>query len=417
MTKKRVVVTGLGAITPLGNNVLDFWNAMLAGKSGASPITLFDTTHYKTKFACEVKNLDFASYFEKKEERKYDRCGKLGLIAAREGIEHSGLNAYTDLNKERVGVVFGSGIGGLSTFEEEVSLFYTRFNKVPRYNPFFIPKMIIDIIPGLISIENGYLGPNYSTVSACATSTNSIIDGYMLIKMNKADVMVVGGAEAAITSSGMGGFNALHALSTRNDEPEKASRPFDKDRDGFVLGEGAGCMILEELEHAKRRGANIIAELCGTGLTADAYHMTAPHPDGIGARNVMKQCVEEAGISPSDVDHINLHGTSTPLGDVAECKAVASYFEDNLENLLINSTKSMTGHLLGAAGIVESIASILSINNNIVPPTINLDNLDESIDARLNIVSNKPQNKEVNIAISNTFGFGGHNASVLFKRY
>jgi len=414
MELKRVVVTGFGAITPIGNNAKEYWENLIKGKSGAAPITLFDSTNFKTKFACEVKNFDALNYFDKKEAKKMDRNSQFGQIAAREAIAHSRL-IEDEVNKDRVGVIWGSGIGGLETFETEV-LGWAASNNIPRFNPFFIPKMIADITPGNISIEYGFHGPNYTTVSACASSANALIDAKMLINLGKADVIVCGGSEAAVTASGMGGFNAMHALSTRNDDPKTASRPFDKDRDGFVLGEGAGCIILEEYEHAKKRGATIYAELAGGGMSADAHHMTAPHPEGLGAYLVMKNCLEDAGVTADEVDHINMHGTSTPLGDIAESNAIARLFGEHAFDIQINSTKSMTGHLLGAAGVIEAIAALHTIIHGIVPPTINHFTDDESIDSRLNFTFNNAVEKNVEIAMSNTFGFGGHNACVLFKK-
>ncbi|WP_313598331.1 beta-ketoacyl-ACP synthase II [Epilithonimonas vandammei] len=414
MELKRVVVTGFGAITPIGNNAKEYWENLIKGESGAAPITLFDSTNFKTKFACEVKNFNALNYFDKKEAKKMDRNSQFGQIAAREAIAHSRL-IEDEVNKDRVGVIWGSGIGGLETFETEV-LGWAASNNIPRFNPFFIPKMIADITPGNISIEYGFHGPNYTTVSACASSANALIDAKMLINLGKADVIVCGGSEAAVTASGMGGFNAMHALSTRNDDPKTASRPFDKDRDGFVLGEGAGCIILEEYEHAKKRGATIYAELAGGGMSADAHHMTAPHPEGLGAYLVMKNCLEDAGVTADEVDHINMHGTSTPLGDIAESNAIAKLFGEHAFDIQINSTKSMTGHLLGAAGVIEAIAALHTIIHGIVPPTINHFTDDENIDSRLNFTFNNAVEKNVDIAMSNTFGFGGHNACVLFKK-
>ncbi len=414
MELKRVVVTGFGAITPIGNNAKEYWENLIKGESGAAPITLFDSTNFKTKFASEVKNYDPLNYFDKKEAKKMDRNSQFGQIAAREAIAHSRL-VEDNVDKNRVGVVWGSGIGGLETFETEV-LGFAESNGIPRFNPFFIPKMIADITPGNISIEYGFHGPNYTTVSACASSANALIDAKMLINLGKADVIVCGGSEAAVTASGMGGFNAMHALSTRNDDPKTASRPFDKDRDGFVLGEGAGCIILEEYEHAKKRGATIYAELAGGGMSADAHHMTAPHPEGLGAYLVMKNCLEDAGVTADEVDHINMHGTSTPLGDIAESNAIAKLFGEHAYDIQINSTKSMTGHLLGAAGVIEAIAALHTIIHGIVPPTINHFTDDENIDSRLNFTFNTAVEKDVQIAMSNTFGFGGHNACVLFKK-
>ena len=413
MELKRVVVTGFGAITPVGNNAKDYWESLVKGESGAAPITLFDATNFKTKFACEVKNFDPLNYFDKKESKKMDRNTQFGLVAAREAVEHSRI-IEDHVDKNRVGVIWGSGIGGLSTFEKEVLEW--AGTDIPRFNPFFIPKMIADITGGQISIEYGFHGPIYTTVSACASSANALIDGKMLIQLGKADVIVCGGSEAAITASGVGGFNAMMALSTRNDDPKTASRPFDKDRDGFVLGEGAGTIILEEYEHAIKRGATIYAELTGGGMSADAYHMTAPHPEGLGAYLVMKNCLEDAGVTADEVDHINMHGTSTPLGDIAESNAISRLFGEHAFDIQINSTKSVTGHLLGAAGVIEAIAILNSITHGIVPPTINHFTDDEKIDSRLNFTFNNAVKKEVNIAMSNTFGFGGHNACVLFTK-
>lgn len=416
MELKRVVVTGLGALTPIGNTYQEYWDGLVNGVSGAAPITLFDATLFKTQFACEVKNFNIEDHFDRKEARKIDRCAQLGIVAAREAIKHSGILDAANANKERIGVIWGSGIGGIKTFEEEVSNYATG-NGTPRFNPFFIPKMIADITPGHISMEFGLMGPNYTTVSACASSTNAIIDAYMLLRLGKAEAIVTGGSEAAITASSIGGFNALHALSTRNDDPQTASRPFDKDRDGFVMGEGAGCIVLEEYEHAIARGATIYAELVGTGMTADAHHITAPHPEGIGALNVMKEALLDANINVEDIDHINMHGTSTPLGDIAESKAIQKLFGEHAYNIQINSTKSMTGHLLGGAGIIEAISTIGAINNSVVPPTINHFTDDENLDPKIDYTFNKAKEKNVEYALSNTFGFGGHNACVIFKRY
>ena len=416
MELKRVVVTGLGALTPIGNTYQEYWNGLVNGVSGAAPITLFDATLFKTQFACEIKNFNIEDHFDRKEARKIDRCAQLGIIAAREAIKHSGILEDANVNKERIGVIWGSGIGGIKTFEEEVSNYATG-NGTPRFNPFFIPKMIADITPGHISMEFGLMGPNYTTVSACASSTNAIIDAYMLLRLGKAEAIVTGGSEAAITASSIGGFNALHALSTRNDDPKTASRPFDKDRDGFVMGEGAGSIILEEYEHAIARGATIYAELVGTGMTADAHHITAPHPEGLGALNVMREALLDANISVEDVDHINMHGTSTGLGDIAESKAIQKLFGEHAYNIQINSTKSMTGHLLGGAGIIEAISAIGAINNSIVPPTINHFTDDENLDPKIDYTFNKAKEKNVDYALSNTFGFGGHNACVIFKKY
>ncbi|RLZ11592.1 beta-ketoacyl-ACP synthase II [Faecalibacter macacae] len=416
MELKRVVVTGLGALTPIGNTFPEYWEALKNGVSGAAPITLFDASQFKTQFACEVKNFNLEDHFDRKEARKLDRCGQLGLVAAREAIKHSGILEDANVNKERIGVIWGSGIGGIKTFEEEVTNYATG-NGTPRFNPFFIPKMIADITPGHISMEFGLMGPNYTTVSACASSTNAIIDAFMLIQLGKANAIVTGGSEAAVTESSIGGFNALHALSTRNDDPKTASRPFDKDRDGFIMGEGGGCIILEEYEHAIARGATIYAELAGGGLSADAHHLTAPHPEGLGAYNVMKNAIEDAGIALEDIDHINMHGTSTPLGDIAESKAITKLFGEKAYNIQINSTKSMTGHLLGAAGIVEAIAAICAVKNDIVPPTINHFTDDENLDPKIDYTFNVAKEKVINYALSNTFGFGGHNACVIFKKY
>lgn len=416
MELKRVVVTGIGALTPIGNTYPEFWEALTKGVSGAAPITLFDASLFKTQFACEVKNLNIEDHFDRKEARKVDRCAQLGIIAAREAIKHSGILESETTNKERIGVIWGSGIGGIKTFEEEVSSYATG-NGTPRFNPFFIPKMIADITPGHISMEFGFMGPNYTTVSACASSTNAIIDALMLLRLGKADAIVVGGSEAAVTESSIGGFNSMHALSTRNNDPKTASRPFDKDRDGFVMGEGGGSIILEEYGHAIKRGATIYAELVGGGLSADAHHLTAPHPEGLGAYKVMKNALDDANISVEDIDHINMHGTSTPLGDVAELTAVSKLFGEHVYDIQINSTKSMTGHLLGAAGIIEAISCIGAINNSIVPPTINHFTDDEKIDPKIDLTFNQAKHREINCALSNTFGFGGHNACVIFKKY
>jgi len=414
MELKRVVVTGLGALTPIGNTKDEYWDALLKGKSGAAPITYFDTEKFKTKFACELKNFVATDFLDRKEARKMDRFTQYAMVASDEAIADANLNLDT-INKLRVGVIWGAGIGGLETFQNEV-LNFAAGDGTPRFNPFFIPKMIADIAPGNISIKNGFMGPNYTTVSACASSANAMIDALNYIRLGHCDVIVTGGSEAAVTIAGMGGFNAMHALSTRNESPETASRPFDATRDGFVLGEGAGAIILEEYEHAKARGAKIYAEVLGGGMSSDAHHMTAPHPEGIGVIAVMKNCLENAGLKPEDVDHINTHGTSTPLGDVAELKAISEVFGEHAKNININSTKSMTGHLLGAAGAIESIASILAMEHGIVPPTINHENVDENIDPNLNLTLNQPQKREINVAMSNTFGFGGHNACVLFKK-
>ena len=414
MQLKRVVVTGLGALTPIGNNIKTYWDGLKNGKSGSAPITYYDTEKFKTKFACELKDYDPLNFFDRKEARKLDRFAQYALVSSDEAILDSGLD-LEKIDKFKVGVVWGAGIGGLETFQNEVMNFAAG-DGTPRFNPFFIPKMIADIAPGNISIKHGFMGPNYTTVSACASSANAMIDALNYIRLGHCNVVVTGGSEAAVTIAGMGGFNAMHALSTRNESPETASRPFDGTRDGFVLGEGAGALILEEYEHAKARGAKIYAEVLGGGLSSDAYHMTAPHPEGIGVVKVMENCLENAGLKPEDVDAINTHGTSTPLGDVAELKAISKVFGSHAPNININSTKSMTGHLLGAAGAIEAIASILAMQNNLVPPTINHTTVDENIDPSLNLTLNKAQEREVTIAMSNTFGFGGHNACVLFKK-
>lgn len=414
MLRRRVVVTGIGALTPIGNTKQAYWNALVSGTSGAAPIACFDASKFKTQFACELKDFDPLSHFDRKEVRKMDRFTQYAMVAADEAVLDSNLN-LDKVDKSKVGVIWGSGIGGLETFQNEV-LNFADGDGTPRFNPFFIPKMIADIAPGMISIKYGFRGPNFATVSACASSANAIIDALNYIRLGYADVMVTGGSEAGVTKASIGGFNALHALSTRNDDPASASRPFDKDRDGFVMGEGAGALILESLEHAQARGATIYAELTGGGLSADAHHITAPHPEGIGATSVMENCLADAGVSVSDIDAINMHGTSTPLGDVAETKALKEVFGEHLYSMNINSTKSMTGHLLGAAGAVEAIASILSIKHGIVPPTINHSTPDENIDSKINFTFNKAQKREVSMAMSNTFGFGGHNACVLFAK-
>ncbi|PSG90534.1 beta-ketoacyl-ACP synthase II [Aurantibacter aestuarii] len=414
MELKRVVVTGLGALTPIGNTKDEYWNALISGKSGAAPITYFDTEKFKTKFACELKNFNATDFIDRKEARKMDRFTQYAMVASDEAIADSNLD-LDKVNKLKVGVIWGAGIGGLETFQNEV-INYCDGDGSPRFNPFFIPKMIADIAPGNISIKNGFMGPNYTTVSACASSANAMIDALNYIRLGHCDVIVTGGSEAAVTIAGMGGFNAMHALSTNNDNPQEASKPFDATRDGFVLGEGAGAIVLEEYEHAKARGAKIYAELVGGGLSSDAYHMTAPHPEGIGVMAVMRNCLENAGLKPEDVDHINTHGTSTPLGDVAELKAISEVFGDHAKNININSTKSMTGHLLGAAGAVEAIASIMAMEHGIVPPTINHKVVDENIDPKLNLTLNTPQKRDIKVAMSNTFGFGGHNACVVFKK-
>lgn len=414
MELKRVVVTGLGALTPIGNTIPEYWEGLKNGKSGCAPITYFDTEKFKTKFACEVKNYNPQDYFDRKEARKLDRFAQYALVSSDEAIKDAKLD-LDGLDKFRVGVIWGAGIGGLETFQNEVVNF-AEGDGTPRFNPFFIPKMIADIAPGNISIKHGFMGPNYTTVSACASSANAMIDALNYIRLGHCDVIVTGGSEAAVTQAGMGGFNAMHALSTRNDSPETASRPFDATRDGFVLGEGAGALILEEYEHAKKRGAKIYAEVIGGGMSSDAHHMTAPHPEGIGVERVMLNCLRDAGMNPEDVDAINTHGTSTPLGDVAELKAIKKVFGDHANSININSTKSMTGHLLGAAGAIEAIASILAMENSIVPPTINHTTVDENIDPSLNLTLNQAQERDIKVAMSNTFGFGGHNACVLFKK-
>ena len=414
MSPRRVVVTGLGALTPIGNTLPAYWEGLLSGTSGAAPITYFDASKFKTQFACEIKNFDPLAHFDRKEVRKYDRFTQYALVATQEAIEDSGLDLER-IDKDRVGVIWGAGIGGLETFQNEV-IDFAQGDGTPRFNPFFIPKMIADIAPGMISIQYGFAGPNFATVSACASSANALIDALNYIRLGYADIMVSGGSEAGVTIAGMGGFNAMHALSKRNDDPKTASRPFDKDRDGFVLGEGAGSLILEEYEHAKARGAKIYVELLGGGLSADAHHMTAPHPEGAGAIKVMQNCLKDANLKPEDVDAINMHGTSTPLGDIAESKAVKAVFGEHAYNININSTKSMTGHLLGAAGAIEAIASIMAIKHGIVPPTINHQTPDENIDPKLNFTFGKAQKRTVNIALSNTFGFGGHNACVVFGK-
>ena len=418
MELKRVVVTGLGAVTPLGNTSEETWQNMLAGKSGAAPITSFDTTNFKTKFACEVKNLNINDYLDRKEARKMDRYTQLALIAAKQAVEDSAMDLDTE-DKNRIGVVYGVGIGGIKTFEDEVKYYGVHEADGPKFNPFFIPKMIADIAAGQISIMYGFHGPNYITASACASSSNALADAFNLIRLGKANIIVSGGAEAAICATGVGGFNAMHALSTRNDEPEKASRPFSASRDGFIMAEGAGCLILEELEHAKARGAKIYAEMVGAGMSADAHHITASHPEGLGACLVMRNALEDAGLNPEDIDYINVHGTSTHVGDISEAKAIKEVFGNAAFKLNISSTKSMTGHLLGAAGAVEAMATVLAVKNDIVPPTINHEegDNDEEIDYNLNFTFNKAQKREVRAGLSNTFGFGGHNACVVFKKY
>ena len=415
MTLRRVVVTGMGALTPIGNDLDSYWNGLISGTSGCAEITHFDASEFKTKFACELKGFDPANHFEKKEFRRYDRFTQYGIVAASESVKDSRL-LESNPNLDRVGVIWGSGIGGLETFQNEV-LNFSEGNGTPRFNPFMIPKMIPDIASGLIAMKYGFQGPNYATVSACASSSNALIDALTYIRVGYADVIVAGGSEAPVTIAGVGGFNAMHALSTRNGDPNTASRPFDRDRDGFVLGEGAGSLIIEEYEHAVNRGAKIYAEVIGGGLSCDAYHMTAPHPDGRGAIKVMKNCLQDANIQTSDIDLINMHGTSTPLGDVAESKAITEVFQDDAYKLNINSTKSMTGHLLGAAGAVEAISCILAMKHGIIPPTINHFNDDDNIDPKLNFTFYSAQKRSVDIAMSNTFGFGGHNACVVFKEF
>ena len=415
MELKRVVVTGLGALTPLGNSVQEYWNGLINGVSGAGPITKFDASKFKTRFACEVKGYDVNNFFERKEGRKLDNFSQYAVVVAEQAIKDSGMN-LEKINHDRVGVIWGSGIGGLKTFQDEVSSF-AKGDGTPRFNPFFIPKMIADMASGHISIRYGFRGPNFTTVSACASSTNALIDALTYIRLGKADVFVTGGSEAPVNESSVGGFNALQALSVRNDDPLTASRPFDLDRDGFVIGEGAGSLILEELEHAQARGAKIYAEVAGGGMSADAYHMTAPHPDGLGAANVMRAAMEDSGLKISEIDYINVHGTSTPIGDPQEIKAIQTFFGEHAYRINISSTKSMTGHLLGAAGAIEAMASILAIVHGIVPPTINHFTDDPVFDPKLNFTFHKAQKREVRTALSNTFGFGGHNASIIFKKY
>ena len=418
MELKRVVVTGLGAVTPVGNNPEETWANLLAGKSGAAPITLFNTEMFKTKFACEVKDLNVTDYIDRKEMRKMDRYCQLAIISAMQGIKDANIDVETE-DLDRVGVIFGVGIGGIKTFQDEVTYYGQHEDQGPKFNPFFIPKMIADIAAGQISIQYGFHGPNYTTTSACASSSNALADAFNLIRLGKANIIVSGGAEAAICECGVGGFNAMHALSTRNDDPEHASRPFSASRDGFVMGEGAGCLILEELEHAKARGAKIYAEMVGEGASADAPHMPAYHTEGLGAKLVMQRALEDAGLQPTDIDYINVHGTSTPVGDVSEAKAIKDVFGDHAYKLNISSTKSMTGHLLGAAGAVEAMACVLSVKHDIVPPTINHEegDNDEALDYNMNFTFNKAQKREVRAALSNTFGFGGHNCCVIFKKY
>ena len=412
---KRVVVTGLGALTPIGKNVSEYWANLLSGQSGAAPITHFDASNFKTRFACEVKNFNVTDYIDRKEARKQDPYTQYAVVATSEAMKDSNIDLDT-IDLDRAGVIWGSGIGGIKTFYDEVSAF-AKSDGTPRFNPFFIPKMISDIAAGIISIKYGFRGPNFTTVSACASSSNAIIDSFNYIRLGKADIIITGGSEASVNEAGVGGFNAIKALSTRNESPDKASRPFDKDRDGFVLGEGAGTLILEEYEHAVKRGAKIYAEVIGGGLSADAHHITAPHPEGLGAKKVMQNALEDAQMKPEEIDYINVHGTSTPLGDVSEVKAIKEVYGEHAYNLNISSTKSMTGHLLGAAGAVEVIASILALQKNTVPPTINNENFDNQLDAKLNFTLNKVQKRNVNAVMSNTFGFGGHNASIILKAY
>lgn len=414
MTLKRVVVTGIGALTPIGNTAPEYWEGLKAGKSGANPITRFDASLFKTKFACELKGFDIGNFMDRKEARKMDPFAQYAMVVADEAIKDSNL-PLTELNPHRVGVIWGSGIGGLFTFQEEVKSF-AKGDGTPRFNPFFIPKMIPDLSAGHISIKYGFRGPNFVTVSACASSTNAIYDAYTYLRLGKADVIISGGSEAAVTEAGVGGFNAMKALSERNDSPETASRPYDKERDGFVLGEGAGALVLEEYEHAKKRGAKIYAEVIGGGMSADAYHITAPHPDGAGITHVMESALEEAGIKPSEVDYINTHGTSTPLGDIGEIRAIEKVFGEHSYKMNISSTKSMTGHLLGAAGAIEAIACLLALKEGVVPPTINHFTDDDGLDKRLNLTFNTAQKRDVKVALSNTFGFGGHNASIILKK-
>ncbi len=415
MQLKRVVVTGIGALTPIGNTAKDYWNGLLNGVSGADLIKLFDASKFKTKFACELKNFDPLQFLDKKEARKIDRFTQTGLVVSDEAVTDAGINGDV-VNKDRVGVVFASGIGGLITFQEEVMNF-AKGDGTPRFNPFFIPRMILDIAAGHISMRHGFRGPNFAVVSACASSTNALMEAFNLIRLGKADIILAGGAESVVMEDGVGGFNAMKALSERNDDPKTASRPYDKDRDGFVMGEGAGMLVLEELEHAKKRGAKIYCEIGGAGATADAHHITAPHPEGLGAKNVMNAALEDAGMKRSDIDYINTHGTSTPLGDIAEVKAIVDVFGDHAYKLNISSTRSMTGHCLGAAGVVEAIACVYSVVNDIVPPTINHFTDDPELDPRLNFTFHKPQKKTVKAALSNTFGFGGHNACVIVKKF
>jgi 3-oxoacyl-[acyl-carrier-protein] synthase II len=415
MQLKRVVVTGIGALTPIGNNLQEYWNGLINGVPGADFITQFDASKFKTRFACELKNFDPLNYLDRKEARKIDRFTQTALISSDQAVLDAGINA-SNVNVDRVGVVFASGIGGLITFQEEVVNF-AKGDGTPRYNPFFIPKMILDIAAGHISMRHGFRGPNFAVVSACASSTNAIMDAFNLIRLGKADIILTGGSESVISEAGVGGFNAMKALSERNDDPKTASRPYDKDRDGFVMGEGSGVLVVEELEHALKRGAKIYCEIAGCGATADAHHITAPHPEGLGAKNVMNVALQDAGMVPEDIDYINTHGTSTPLGDIAEVKAITDVFGEQAYKLNISSTKSMTGHCLGAAGVVEAIACIMSVIHDIVPPTINHFTDDPELDTRLNFTFGKAQHRTVRAALSNTFGFGGHNACVIVKKY
>ena len=415
MDLKRVVVTGIGALTPLGNSLPNYWHGLINGVSGANPITLFDASKFKTRFACELKNFEPTNFLDRKEARKMDRFTQTALVCSDEAVKNAGISKDT-VNPDRVGVIFSSGIGGLITFQQEVTEF-AKGDGTPRFNPFFIPKMILDIAAGQISMRHGFRGPNYAVVSACASSTHAIMDAFNLIRLGKADIILAGGSESVIKEAGVGGFNAMKALSERNDDPLTASRPFDKNRDGFVIGEGAGMLVLENLEHAITRGANIVCEIAGAGATADAHHITAPHPEGLGAKNVMFATLDDAGMKPEDIDYINVHGTSTPLGDISEVKAIQAVFGEHAYNLNISSTKSMTGHLLGAAGVIEAIACVMAVKNDIVPPTINHFTDDEGLDPKLNFTSWKAQKRTVRAALSNTFGFGGHNASVIIKKY
>ncbi|MBJ05149.1 MAG: beta-ketoacyl-[acyl-carrier-protein] synthase II [Flavobacteriales bacterium] len=415
MELNRVVVSGMGALTPIGNNLSEYWRSLQLGRSGAAPILNFDTSNFKTRFACELKGLDLGNYFDRKELRKMDPYTAYALISVEEALKHSGLNLET-INKDRAGVIWGSGIGGIKTFAEEVEGF-VKSEKVPRFSPFFIPKMIADIAAGMISIKYGFRGPNFATVSACASSSHAIIDAFNYIRLGKANIFICGGSEASVHPASVGGFNSLKALSTKNDQPSTASRPFDKDRDGFVLGEGSGALILENYEHAKKRNAKIYAEIVGGGMSADAYHLTAPHPEGEGAKNVMKAALQDGQLEHNLIDYINVHGTSTPLGDISEMKAIHEVFQEHIYNMNISSTKSMTGHLLGAAGAIESIACILALENNCVPPTINLDNIDQELDNKVNYTAKTCQKRKLSFALCNTFGFGGHNASIIFKKY